>query len=1028
MKRVEAYRVEIPIVAEDKYSKEMDKASKDIKDLEQKVDKTAKAHSDLAKSSQNAAKAQDQVSKSTSKASKSVEGVGKSAQQAERQVRRTSRTFESFGSKVKSLQRAKANIGVTVKDNATRVLGRIQGTWNSFRRNPVTRVTIFAVDRAMRTLQGIRRSVLSIPTMITIGLSYVGVKNLGAATVGAAMDFEGYEVATKHWLGGDEKEANKLVEWMRDYTNLTPFDSPDLFPALSRGIGIAKGDVSEAKDLLMMATDMAAITPGRTVEDAMQAIGNARMGEYSMLSGFNIDMSKEKFDSIGGWSGLKSLLIKEFEGAAEEFSKTARGLLNKTTGYITASLREAGDGILDSMKPRLQSISSWIDNNQDKWMSWRDTVQGAGEQAGEWVFSKLERGFFHLRDNYLENDEFKNLDFQGKIGFISDDVGSFLNKSVKPKLTAWWDETGSDLAVEFGKLIGKGIFEGIKIGLKGGMDLFKGSWSNFFENAKENPFSKETGNSLLGAGAATLGAGYLGKKLIYNPGKSVYKGGKKVTGWLGQGSERQQKRQQRWNESNEKRTQRRLERGERSAARKAERARRYSQTPQAYRPQKNTKNTLGLASGMPFGKGVLRGVGSKVPGLNILFGAMDASSGWKDASNIMGKASDELTLFDKTTASAAKILEGFSFGLIGADKTADFLTGGRSKEGRERLFQQEEAFSFLESGYSSMPVLDGGPPIGEGFSLDFDTSILQRNIDNLAMHLGEASGHVVGAFYPLEGSTAVTSHNIEALNMHLGEASSWVVESFFPMTEASGAIAQNVSALSMNLAEASVYTVESFFPLTTEGALMNQNVSALSTNLAESSVHVVGSFYPLSESGPVLNQNVSALSINLANASGWVNSLYGIQEGAEAVKSALSNLSSRIRRVPTPTMPTMPSMPLSLGSVTPYARGGIATSPHLGLVAEAGKPEAMIPWDGSNRSKALWQQTGEALGMFDGGSSSSGSIDGAGGVAAIAAAGDTFQFGDISISSGADMSAEEIFNKIAPVLYEKIKAALAKRG
>lgn len=1024
MKKVEAYRVEIPIVAEDKYSKEIDKASKDIKDLERKVDETAKAHSDFAKSSQNAAKAQDQVSKSTSKASKSIEGAGKSAQQTERQVGRATKTVESFGSKVKSLQRAKANIGIAVKDNATRVLGRIQGTWNSFRRNPVTRLTIFAADRAMRTLQGIRRSVLSIPTMITIGLSYVGVKNLGAATVGAAMDFEGYEVATKHWLGGDEKEANKLVEWMRDYTNLTPFDSPDLFPALSRGIGISGGDVSLAKDYLKLATDMASITPGRTVSDAMEAIGNAKMGEFSMLSGFNVDMSKKRFDSLGGMKGLYDYLYKGggdflgFKGAAEDFSKSTRGLLNKTTGYITASFREAGEGISETMKPRLQLISSWIDNNQDKWMSWRDTVQGAGEQAGEWAFSKLERGFFHLRDNYLENDEFKNLDFQGKIGFISDDVGSFLNKSVKPKFAAWWDETGSEVAVEVGKLIGKGIFEGIKTGLKGGMDLFTGSWSNFFESAKENPFSKETGSSLLGAGAATLGAGYLGKKLIYDPGKAVYKGGKQVTGWLGQGSERQQKRQQRWNKSNEKRTQRRLERGERSAARKAEKARAKAQKttriPKTSGAGKLMKRVPIVGAGLT----ALSLAGASHDEVPSVVGGL--AGGWGGAKlGAMGGAALGSIVPGIGTAIGGVgggILGGIG-GAIGGEKLLSWIFGPKKTEA-----------STLDNGYSAMPLLEGGSAIGESFSLDFDTSILQRNIDNLAMHLGEASGHVVGAFHPLEGSTAVTSHNIEALNMHLGEASSWVVESFFPMTEASGAIAQNVSALSMNLAEASVYTVESFFPLTTEGALMNQNVSALSTNLAESSVHVVGSFYPLSESGPVLNQNVSALSINLASASGWVNSLYGIQEGAEAVKSALSNLSSRIRRVPTPTMPTMPSMPLSLGSVTPYARGGIATSPHLGLVAEAGKPEAMIPWDGSERSKALWQQTGEALGMFDGGSASSDSIDGTGGVAAIAAAGDTFQFGDISVSSGADMSAEEIFNKIAPVLYEKIKAALAKRG
>lgn len=61
------------------------------------------------------------------------------------------------------------------------------------------------------------------------------------------------------------------------------------------------------------------------------------------------------------------------------------------------------------------------------------------------------------------------------------------------------------------------------------------------------------------------------------------------------------------------------------------------------------------------------------------------------------------------------------------------------------------------------------------------------------------------------------------------------------------------------------------------------------------------------------------------------------------------------------------SNPFWLGSfkrwVRGYATGGIATSPHLGLVAEAGWPEAMIPLNGSTRSKSLWLQAGERLGM-----------------------------------------------------------------
>lgn len=49
-----------------------------------------------------------------------------------------------------------------------------------------------------------------------------------------------------------------------------------------------------------------------------------------------------------------------------------------------------------------------------------------------------------------------------------------------------------------------------------------------------------------------------------------------------------------------------------------------------------------------------------------------------------------------------------------------------------------------------------------------------------------------------------------------------------------------------------------------------------------------------------------------------------------------------------------------------HATGGIFSTPHLGLVAEAG-PEAIIPLSGANRERGveLWHQAGDRLGMFE---------------------------------------------------------------
>lgn len=50
-------------------------------------------------------------------------------------------------------------------------------------------------------------------------------------------------------------------------------------------------------------------------------------------------------------------------------------------------------------------------------------------------------------------------------------------------------------------------------------------------------------------------------------------------------------------------------------------------------------------------------------------------------------------------------------------------------------------------------------------------------------------------------------------------------------------------------------------------------------------------------------------------------------------------------------------------TVEAHASGGIFYEPHLGMVAEAGYPESIIPIDGSQNAIGLWQKTGELLGL-----------------------------------------------------------------
>lgn len=67
------------------------------------------------------------------------------------------------------------------------------------------------------------------------------------------------------------------------------------------------------------------------------------------------------------------------------------------------------------------------------------------------------------------------------------------------------------------------------------------------------------------------------------------------------------------------------------------------------------------------------------------------------------------------------------------------------------------------------------------------------------------------------------------------------------------------------------------------------------------------------------------------------------------------------------TMPTTASALTAISDIsvgaTAHKDGGIFTQPHLGLVAEAGYPESIIPINNSPEAIDLWLKTGELLGM-----------------------------------------------------------------
>ncbi|MEI6857072.1 MAG: hypothetical protein V5784_06160, partial [Psychrilyobacter sp.] len=51
-------------------------------------------------------------------------------------------------------------------------------------------------------------------------------------------------------------------------------------------------------------------------------------------------------------------------------------------------------------------------------------------------------------------------------------------------------------------------------------------------------------------------------------------------------------------------------------------------------------------------------------------------------------------------------------------------------------------------------------------------------------------------------------------------------------------------------------------------------------------------------------------------------------------------------------------------SLPAYAKGGVVNTPHMAIVGDGQTPESIIPHDGSARSRGLWKNAGEKMGLL----------------------------------------------------------------
>lgn len=83
-------------------------------------------------------------------------------------------------------------------------------------------------------------------------------------------------IAMTHFMGGDTGAAQDMLDWASENARKTQFSEAEVQSATRRAIQVAEGNADEAKYLTQLSEDMASLTPGKTISDAMEALADAK--------------------------------------------------------------------------------------------------------------------------------------------------------------------------------------------------------------------------------------------------------------------------------------------------------------------------------------------------------------------------------------------------------------------------------------------------------------------------------------------------------------------------------------------------------------------------------------------------------------------------------------------------------------------------------------------------------------------------------------------------------------------------------
>jgi tape measure domain-containing protein len=329
-----------------------------------------------------------------------------------------------------------------------------------------------------------------------------------------ASEFEQAEIAFTTMLGSAEK-AREFIDEMNRFAVETPFDVAGVQDAAKRmlafgfrqeqiipyltAIGNAAAGLGGGTDLI----DRISLAIGQmqakskvSAEEMLQ-LTEAGIPAWEILATKMNKSTREVMDlSSKGLIPASEAIEMLIEGMNERFPDMLKKQAESLDGlksqimetFNLVVVKRWGDGLAQALKPRLQQLNWWIEENEDKIQRWGRALERVAYEGFDYLMRQGERAFSYIRIRYLENEEFQSLPINKKIDYVLSDI--------KSKFDAWYDSGGRDMIedgtaklVQFGiSVLENSLPKVTDVGKKAGVALGAGLWEGFREKIAEYPF------------------------------------------------------------------------------------------------------------------------------------------------------------------------------------------------------------------------------------------------------------------------------------------------------------------------------------------------------------------------------------------------------------------------------------------------------------------------------------------------------------------------------------------------------------